>query len=67
MINSNGTQNWKSHNIMLHCENSSGYRPVARTFRRGVTRVSDVYVCMTHKHARLEGSEVMLPQENFRK
>ena len=39
-------------------------RPIDRIFRRGVTWVSDVYVCM-HKHARLEGSRGMLPQENF--
>ena len=40
------------------------YRPVAWIFRRGVTRVYDVYVCM-HKHARLGGSGGMLPQEIF--
>ena len=38
-------------------------RPVARTFRTGVTWMSDVYVCM-HKHARLGGSGGMLPHEN---
>ena len=46
--------------ISLYC-----FRPVARIFRRGVTWVSDVYVCM-HKHARLGGSGGMLPHENFR-
>ena len=40
-------------------------RPVARIFRRRVTWMSDVYVCM-HKHARLGVSGGMLHQEMFR-
>ena len=40
-------------------------RPVARIFARGVTWVSDVYVCM-YNHAKLEGCGDMLPQEIFR-
>ena len=32
-------------------------RPIARIFRRGVTSVSDMYVCM-HKHARVGGGRV---------
>ena len=43
----------------------TGLRPVARIFERGVTWVSDVYVCM-YNHARQGGSGGMLPQEIFR-
>ena len=37
-------------------------RPVTRIFRRQVTWVSDVYVCM-HKHAKVGGPGGMLPHE----
>ena len=39
-------------------------KPVARNFRTGVTRMSDLYVCM-HKYTRLGGCGGMLPQENL--
>ena len=57
---------WKRHYSPVN----NVYRPVARIFRRGVTWVYDVYVCMheqstnhMHTHARLEGFGGMLPQE----
>ena len=41
-------------------------RPVARICRRGVTWMSDLYVCV-HKHAGLyRGCGGMLPQQIFR-
>ena len=40
-------------------------KPVARIFARGVTRVSDVYLCM-YNDAKVGGSGGMLPQEIFR-
>ena len=48
--------------VCLTCLVMLGARPIARIFRREITWVSDVYVCM-HKHVRLGGSGGMLPQE----
>ena len=43
----------------------SDYKSVAMIFRRRVTWVSDVYVCM-RKHARLGRFGGMLAREDFR-
>ena len=52
------------YDVIGCCDEARASRPIARTYRRGVTWMSDMYVHM-HKDARLGGLGACSPRKLF--